>query len=225
MPFLFHDILISNVIGPGYEDTQMKNEHLIICGLVLCFLSGGNFVRADGPSESEERILVPLRNAGIATDNNSLIGALKNPNKYLASRAAAALGMRQADKRAIVALENAASDSDEALSIISMHSLKRLGDNSWVPLGLTRLNQIKDKALQIQLAVLLAQEGNADGWDIVSKAILDPSYSALGLEAADSFAGKMKSNGRAINLNQELRKLALIASPEAKEKIERKLNK
>lgn len=201
----------------------MKIKWRVFIGIVCSIILWGNFVRADGPTENDERILAPLRNAGINLDDKTLIGVLNHTNKFLATRAALVLGSRGENTEIVSALANAASDSDETLAFTAIRSLHALKDNSWCPLALKRLHHIKNRAIQIQLAELLAKTGNVDGWDIIAEAILDSDYSSLALQSVDAFDMKVKGDGKRINVGEELRNIALTAPAETQEKIRRKL--
>lgn len=203
----------------------MKIKWRVFIGIVCSIILWGNFVRADGPAENDERILAPLKNAGISLDDKTLIGVLNHTNKFLATRAAIVLGSRGENTEIVSALAKAASDNDETLAITAMRSLHALKDKSWCQLGVKRLHHIKSRAIQIQLAELLAEAGNADGWNIVAEAILDPDYSSLALQAVDAFDMKVKSNGKRIDVGEELRRIAPTAPEDTQEKIRRKLEK
>jgi hypothetical protein len=173
----------------------------------------------------DERINAPLINAGINLDERSLIGALNHTNRFVASRAALVLGTRGKSTDIINALESAAACNDETLSFSAMQSLFALGNDSWCPSAMVRLNHIKDKTIQIQVAELLAKAGNADGWDVVASAVLDSDYSALALQAADAFDGRTNTIGNIINITNELSGILLSAPADIKAMIKKKIEK
>lgn len=203
----------------------MKIIKYIIAGIIGGIVLWSNALRADGPTEMDERVLVPLKNAGISLDDKNLVDILNHTNKFLATRAAIVLGSRGENAQTVSALTKAASDNDETLAVTAMRSLRALKDKSWCQLGVKRLNHIKNRAIQIQLAELLAEAGYADGWNIVAEAILDPDYSSLALQSVDAFDMKVTSNGKRIDVDKELRRIARTAPKDTQEKIRRKLEK
>ena len=197
-------------------------EYIFIGTIGGIFLWGGG-VQADGPTEMNERILAPLANAGISMDDKTLVDVLNHTNKFLASRAAVVLGTRGENQRVLAALAKAASDNDETLAIAAMRSLHILNDSSWCQLGMDRLNHIKNRALQIQLAELLAEAGHVDGWNIIAAAILDSDYSSLALQSVDAFDMGIINDGKRLDVAAELRRIAIIASEDIQKNIRQKL--
>jgi hypothetical protein len=173
----------------------------------------------------DERLIAPLSNAGISLDEKSLIGALNHTNLFLASRAALVLGKWGKSVEIINALASISTCNDEMLSFAAMQSLFALGDDSWRPSALSRLNHINDPTIQIQTAELLAKSGNADGWDVIASAVMDSDYSVLALQAADAFDGKIKTNGSVIHISNELSTILLTAPAGIKAMIAKKIEK
>lgn len=185
-------------------------------------LSWNEYARADGPTESAERVMTPLLNAGIGLDSDSLIRALGNKDTFLATRAAYLLGSRHGSPDIVAALSVATGSRNEGLAFTAMQSLERLGTQSWREEAVERLPRIEDRAIKVQLASLLARTGYVDAWDVVAAAILDVNYTSLALEDVDAFENKLKKNGERIDLPAELERLSVTAHQAVREKISEK---
>jgi hypothetical protein len=208
------------------ERSYKMNINSFIMGGVICTcLFWSSVLKADGTGEQDERIIVPLTNAGIGLDEKSLIEALKNTDRMIASRAAIVLSTRKKSVEIIDALAHAASEDSDTLAVTAMRSLFAFGDISWCSYASKRLKNIKNPAIQIEVAELLAKAGTMDGWDVIVAMIRDPKYVALALESIDVFDNKMKSDGKRINVSEELRSIALTAPGDIKAKIMNRLAK
>lgn len=193
--------------------------------LLLPFLVMYGEVKADGSGEIDERIEMPLINAGVKLDDSSLMEALKNKDMLISSRAAIVLGTRKKTESIIKALSKVAQSDNETVAVTSMHSLEKLGDMGWPSIGKERLPKIQDRALQLELAVLLAKAGQADGWQVIIESINDPNYSAIALMNVEVFDCMKKKDGTEIDVVEELNKISKSAPKDLQFSINRKIDK
>ncbi|MFI5176767.1 MAG: hypothetical protein ACHQKY_18050 [Terriglobia bacterium] len=206
----------------------MRTKHplniAISLSLICITLFEGNAqTRGDGPNESLERIAAPLVNAGITINEPSLIKALSNEDKRIATSAASVLSTFPKTKSIVRALNSVVKDEDEILAVTVMSSLLTMKETGWVTAGVKRLPSMHDPVERIQLAGLLAQAGNTEGWPIIVSSIEDGKYSMTALDNVSYFDGKKLQNGAYISVVDELERLQITAPASSRELIQAKL--
>lgn len=178
---------------------------------------------SDGPNI--ERLRVPLINAGIRLEPNSLINALTHKENTIAIRAALLLGVEHKTQATVKALSEAAKSEREILALASMQSLLSLHETNWISLGVSRLPKMKDRLQQIQLAGVLARANNVEGWKITVNGLMDPQYTTLALENLNAFDGKRQRDGKVIRVLDELQKVLEAAPESARPEIKREIER
>jgi hypothetical protein len=182
---------------------------------------------AQSPEESRtslslERLVAPLKHAGVTIDEPSLILVLRNEDKVLAARAALTLGKIGKGEAAKKALYEAIQDQDSHLAVSSMFALWLLGDNGWTMVGAARLPGMEGKVEQVLLVGHLAKAGNFDGWPHIVAAIKKEKWAPLALETVPAFVGKRNSKGLTINVVGDLEGLKNL-SPSVAALVEERL--
>ncbi len=199
---------------------------VVVCLFIVCLVSvGGNgHTQLPGPPrEGDERLVVPLVNAGILLNPESLIQALQNEELIIASRAALALSRFPKHREIVEALRFASQDKRELVAISAIRSLMTFNESDWIPSAISRLPSMHDRVAQIQLAGLLAQMGHAEGWPIVISAVSDEKMALVAIENVAYFDKLNDQSGRSIDVAMELNMLLTTVSGPVREQIERKL--
>lgn len=143
-----------------------------------------------------DRVSAPLRAAGITLDEPSLIRALRNENKRIATSAALTLPLIARSTDVKKAIREAVRDEDDTLAISAMNSLLRMGEKDWVKDGLSRLPRLQGKIQQVLLARHLAEAGSVESWPFVLRAIVDGRWEATAFETIPLFIELQRKSGK-----------------------------
>ena len=154
-----------------------------------------------------------LRKAGYEINAPSLLQALSGDNQGIAAMAAAVLGTFPKDSNIISGLYSRVNDEDEFLSVGCARSLLAFGETAWVPQAAGRLPGMHDQIAQIQLAGLVAEGGNTEGWPVVVAALSGGKNTADAIIAARSFHGRIW-NGKALDVATELETRSASVPPQ-----------
>jgi hypothetical protein len=200
---------------------QIKFRGLVAAFLILVPMT--LIAQADGPTEGEERLIAPLKNAGIPIEPAALIKALTNDDLLIASRAALLLPRFRKSPVMVRGLTAALSDDREIVAVTAAQSLAKLKEKSWTAIAVKRLPKIVDPVAQLMLAGSLADAGRGDGWPLVKAALIDERYALLAVDYVKFFDRKRGPDGKPIAVRVELRNLIPVAPPNARQYIEKVL--
>jgi HEAT repeat protein len=182
-----------------------------------------NLMASDGPNESQDRMRAPLVNAHIPITEPALIQALHNEDKRIATAAAAVLPSLPKSPRMIAGLYSVLDDPDDLLVVTATRSLLQLGERSWEQQNVQRLNKMQDQVAKFQMAGLLAQIGNTQGWPVVLSAVTSEQYAMVALENIHHFHGKLYQ-GAEIDVPRELQRVLPAAPANVHRQIQSKID-
>jgi hypothetical protein len=202
---------------------QIKFRGLVAALLILVPMTLVAQAGDDGPTEGEERLIAPLKNAGIPIEPAALIKALTNNDLLIASRAALLLPRFRKSPVMVRALTAALSDDRELVAVTAAQSLAKLKEKSWTAIAVKRLPKLVDPVAKVMLAGSLADAGRGDGWPLVKAAVVDERYALLAVDYVKFFDGKRGPDGKPIAVGVELRNLVPVAPPNARLYIEKVL--
>lgn len=180
--------------------------------IAMCLLTGLWALNDDDPLATSK---ARLRKAGYEINAPSLLQALSGDNKGIAAMAAAVLTTFPKDANIVSALYAKVNDEDEFLSVGCARSLLAFGETAWVTQGARRLPNMHDQIAQIQLAGLVAEGGNTEGWPLIVTALNGGKNAADAIIAARSFHGKIW-NGQALDVASELEARSASVPPQHK---------
>jgi hypothetical protein len=149
----------------------------------------------------DERLLA---DRGVKLDSESLAFAVQEKNVAIAA-AAIRMAPHVSKSAALTAsLINIANDADATLAAAASDSLRKMGENGWIPVAIARLQTEPLPLHRLQFARLLAQAGRGDGWPIVLDMVTDPDRALEAISSAAVFDGLTDGTGRKIDVSFEL---------------------
>jgi hypothetical protein len=189
---------------------RLTIKHVIVIISVLCAT-----VYADEPNNRKTHSLLPsiLKHHGIGTDPSSLINALKHKDKGIVCEAAEMLGDVTNNASVVIALAEAAQSEDDSIAFYALRSSSRLQDGTWIKRATNRLATMKSEVVKIDLAVLLANAGQTDGWNFILEMLNDPAFNRLAVIQIEAFDQKRDKEGKAIQVIPVLEKQLAWLSP------------
>ncbi len=173
--------------------------------------------------DAEERMLGPLKRAGVDLDDEAaLIRALHRTGDLgMPCSAAYALGKLPKTPAVLSELNAAALSEDEILMNYAIRSLLKHGDREWVDGAVARLPNVREDRQRLHLAGELARVGRFDGWDMIAAAIVTGHLwqRETALLEVGNFRGMKDASGKQIDLLATLDELAMRAPESARSDI------